>query len=204
MEQVLVISSVALWLVVSVNLLLTIALIRRLNQFNQKGSDPFDDGLKVGEKAPDFTATTLQGELVDLKTYAGRSVAFIFVSPQCRPCREELPRYETLFPKARSAGVELVLVSNEDDQLTRAFAEEFAIRLPVLAAPHQSNPFTKDYKINGTPSFCLVDPAGVVQAGGFPSEKFGRWKELAEAWERGARRDVGRLSERARGDEGRA
>lgn len=180
MEQFLVISTTLLWILCFAHLLLTLALIRR---FNQKSTDPFNDGIQKGEKAPDFTAQTLHGETMSLATYTGRTLAMLFVSPQCGPCREELPMYEAVFAKAHQAGVDMVLVSDRDEAATRAFAEELNIRIPILIAPYDSNPLMQDYKVNGTPSFCLVNADGTVQAGGYPSLKFGAWKALVDSWE---------------------
>lgn len=186
MTEALLISSVLLWVVVAFNLLLTLALVRRLNatpRQDSKGAGEVKPGLKPGEQAPDFTAETLQGEQVTLATYAGKGAAFIFFSTDCNPCKEALPGLEALRPAAQRAGVELVLVSNQDATKTRPFVEEMHVRLPVLIAPHPANPFMKDYNFNATPSYCLVDASGRVQSANHLSLQWGEWKELSEQWQ---------------------
>lgn len=178
MEQVLVVSSILLWILVLFNLLLTFALLRQINTGN-----PRKDDLKVGQQAPDFTAHTVEGTTVTLADYKGRSVAFLFISSTCSPCRDALPSYEALFPKAKQHGTELVLVSTADAEQTQGMVAQFNITLPVLVAPQESNSFSKDYKISGTPHYCLVDVDGKVQSTGFPSREWGNWKSLTEAWE---------------------
>ena len=178
MEPFLVLSSVMLWVVVVCNLVLTLALVRRVNS----GSLP-QKGLKEGQPAPNFTAETLRGQTVTLATYAQREVAFVFVEPACGPCREALPSYEALGPKAEQSGVALMLVSTADAERTRRFVDEFKIKLPIIIAPRDSNPFMKDYNLSSTPSYCLIDRQGKVQAAGLPSLRWGKWKALAEAWE---------------------
>lgn len=179
MEQWLVASSILLWIVVLCNLLLTLALVRRMNT----GITPLKEGLKAGQQAPAFSAETLGGQVVTLATYTGRAVVFLFVSPTCKPCREAMPTYEALGAKASRAGVELVLVSIVDAEQTRLFAEEFALHLPVLVAPRESNPFMQDYLLSDTPSYCFIDQQGVVQSTGIPSPHLKKWKQLVEAWE---------------------
>ncbi len=76
METILIISSVLLWVMILLNLLLTLGLSRRLN-----ARLPRMDFLKIGQPAPSFTAQTLQGETVTLSSYARRAVAFVFTSP---------------------------------------------------------------------------------------------------------------------------
>jgi peroxiredoxin len=187
MEQALVISSVALWVVVLLNLLLTLALVRRLNSGLPANISKADEiGLKVGTPAPDFIAETLDGKAVTLANYAGRSVAFIFIAPDCGPCREALPGYEATGVKAERAGVELVLVSTANKEETRALAEEFQLHLQVLVAPPDNTSFMDDYKLRGTPSYTLIDREGNIQSAGRPSPQKPGWKALVEAWESAA------------------
>lgn len=179
METALIVSSILLWLVVLLNLLLTLGLVRRLNA--NRASAP-EMGLKVGEIAPDFSAQSLSGETVTLATYAGRNIAFIFISIHCGPCHEILPRLEPLGPKAARAGVELVLVSADELDETRAYVAKQNIGLSVLIASRKSNPFMEDYKSTATPSYCLVNEQGKVQSAGYPSLEHGEWKVLADSW----------------------
>lgn len=182
MNQVVVVSSVLLWVAVLLNFLLTLALIRRLNMGEPNTGSSAKDGPPLGQMAPDFSAETLQGETVTLANYTGRAVAYVFVSPTCGPCREMVPQYEALAANAARANVSLVLVSAADTAETQAFADEFKIRLPVLVAPPDHNPFIKDYNIPGTPFYCFIDADGKVQARGYPSMEWGKWKTLTTAW----------------------
>jgi peroxiredoxin len=175
MEQLLILSSTLLWVVVLFNLLLTFALVRRANTGTSTG-------LRVGQQAPDFTAQTLGGETMNLASYAGREVAFIFISPHCKPCREGIPVYESFRPQAQQAGVELVLVSTGEIAETRTFVDELKIQMFVLVAPLGSNSFIKDYKASGTPSYCLINSKGKVESTGYPSQA--AWNMLTELWEK--------------------
>lgn len=180
MWEGLVVSNVLLWSIVLGNLLLTLAVVRRLSNRGQ-GSVEIG-GPKAGQPAPDFTAQTLKGETLSLADYAGRSVALLVVSPACRPCREALPRYEALGPIAQHAGTELVLVSAEDLEQTRRFVEEFRIQLPVIVASRHDNPFVKDYNFSGTPAYCIVDSQGIVISSGWPAFEWGEWKQHVDLW----------------------
>jgi peroxiredoxin len=187
MEQVLVISSVLLWIAVLANLLLTLVLVRRFNGMSQQeapGSTNNKSISTVGRSAPDFTAETLTGEQVTLANYQGRPVAFILIGTGCEPCQESLPSYEALRPKAERAGVELVLVCIDDAPQTRSFVDVHHVRLPVLVAPHPANPFMKDYGTTSTPTYFMVNERGIVQSAGYPSLEWGEWKALAESWDR--------------------
>jgi peroxiredoxin len=184
MEQALFVSSVLLWAIVLFNLLLTLVLVRRLNSSpTQKALSQLEGGLSPGEHAPDFVAETLDGEKVTLAKFLGRSVVFVFIAPDCGPCRASLPTYEELRSKANRAGSEFVFVSVGDHDSTLKLAQEFGIGSPVLIAPERSNPFLKDYRMRGTPSYTLVGPQGLVQSAGFPNAQSGDWKKLTDSWE---------------------
>jgi peroxiredoxin len=172
METYLLISSILLWVLMLFNILLTIGLARRISrQF------PSLEFLKAGSSAPDFTAWTLEGEEIAQANYAGRAVAFVFISPHCQPCREEIPKLEALRPQAGRNGIELVLVSDADEEETRKFIEELGVPYPVLVAPRTRTTFLVDYKANATPLYCLVDAQGKVQAAGLSLSELGEKME---------------------------
>lgn len=176
MQEALLISSLLLWVIVLLNLALTLAIIRRM-----RGGASY--GLKKAQVAPDFKVQTLGGDTVSLADYRGRSVAFILISPTCEPCRKAIPTYESLRDKAARSGVDLVLVSNAEAEPTGKMVEEFGMTLPVLVAPRGTSTFTDDYKLPSTPSYCLIDAGGKVVSTGYPGEASPEWKKLADAWE---------------------
>lgn len=179
MEPILIVNVVLLWGLVLFNLLLTLALIRRVNAFFTAGPEREMETLKVGEPAPDFEAETLEGQTATLADYAGRSVVFLFSSEGCGSCRSKLPYYETLLPKARQAGTELVLVSVDTREIAEDMVKEFQVSLPVLIAPMGENPLQDDYKAEGMPFYCHVNEEGIVQATGYFD---GVWDSLAQSW----------------------
>lgn len=175
METGLLISSIALWAVVLVNLLLTFALVRRINANAQS---KLKAGLEAGQLAPDFTAYTLSGETITRSTYAERNTGFVFISTHCGPCHEMLPTLEAMEPKAAQAGIELILVSVDDPIETRAYVEQRNIHLPILVAPRTTSSFMQDYQVAGTPSYCFVNEQGKVYSAGLLSMPQGDWKAL--------------------------
>ena len=182
-ETVLIGSVGLLWVLVLFNLVLTLGLVRRVNTNTGPQLIEEEEGLEAGEPAPDFTAETLDGQQINLASYAGRDVVFLFMSPFCGPCREKLPGIEALAPSAYAAGTELVYVSNASVDETRAYVEEHTIALPVVVASPGGSSFYEDYKISGTPQFCVVDAQGRVQASGYPAPEVDlAWRGLTERW----------------------
>jgi peroxiredoxin len=186
LDPILLLNIVLLWVAVLVNLLLTVAVIRRLNTTGTSRAKTVSEphvGAKVGEHAPTFSAHTLTGEPVTLATYAGRSVAFIMIGPSCVPCREALPRYESLRAKAAQSGVDFVLVSTGNREDTLALVDEFNLATPIILAPQPANPFMSDFKVRGTPAYVLIDSAGIVRSAGFPDFERGEWQSMVQSWE---------------------
>ena len=176
MLSILLISSILLWIVVSLNLLLSFAIIRRLPSAQLE-----QQGLEVGSFAPPFAASTLTGAEITLRSFAKTSVALLFISPTCGPCREILPELESLWPKAQKVGTEFLVVSLANAEKTKALIEEFNIGMTVVIALPEANTFGKDYKVSATPSYCIVDKQGRVQSAGILTPD-GPWAKIAEEW----------------------
>lgn len=186
MEQATLVSSLSLWIIVLFNLLLTLVLIRRVNT-QAKGGIRKATGLDTGIAAPNFTAEALGGEQVSLSTYNGRPMAFLFIGTRCGPCREAIPRYESIREKALANGTELVLVSIDNMESTQELVQDLNVRLPVIVAPRHQNPFADDYKVSGTPSYCIIDGEGKVHSSGYPNIDVGKWKALDDLQKLGKR-----------------
>lgn len=181
METALAVSSILLWIVVLCNVALTLALVRRLNAAPRHKSLSLEMP-EAGQPAPDFRAQTVSGETATLSTFAGRKMAFIFISTHCAPCRQLLSRLEHFKPSIAEIGVELVLVSSDEMEETQIFVERLHVRLPVLVAPRNTNPLFDDYKATLTPSYCLVNEHSVVQSAGLINAEGEEWEALIASW----------------------
>lgn len=181
METLLLISSFLLWLIVLGNLLLTLTIIRRLNAGFPR-EKPSSTGLPAGANVPPFSARTLDGQTITLADYANRSLALLFLAPNCRPCREFLPRLAHVDPQAKPSKTELLLIFDGDEEQTRSLVETFALRCPVLLAPRKDNPFFQDYQVLGTPSYYMLNEQGQVQSSGHPESHDPHWQNLMNVW----------------------
>lgn len=181
--SVLVSTVVIIAVVLLLNLLLTVGVIRRLNKITkQMGSmdGPPVEGLEPGSLAPDFEATTIDGETVRLADYGRRAVSFVFSSIHCKPCVEKLAELKTLVPKARQAGIDLVMVFTDDhENEVRSYVDQHRVEVPVIIAPFMSNSFARDYRAMGTPFLCVLNPDGEVEYSGLWNDD---WEQLTKSW----------------------
>lgn len=192
METLWSVSLLILWIVVLVNLLLTLRMLRWLRGQEalrkQMAAAEQRPELKVGDLAPDFVAKTLAGESVGRRSYANQSVAFLFVSPHCGHCRQELPALVRLAPLAlERAGVLLVLVSDSSAAQTQSWLatireeDQLDVPLPVLVAPRTMYQFVLTYNPRGlSPYYCLLDAQGRVQSRGPLGME--DWPQLQQGW----------------------
>lgn len=175
MQPVFVISLVLLWAIVFFNLLLTISLIRRVNE---QTAMPSMETLKIGKLAPAFTAQMLTGETVTLTDFAGKRVFLVFISPSCAPCREKIPELQALAPKLAQEGIVFALLFSETVQEIRPFVAKYSLSIPVWLAP-PPNPLWQDYKVAGTPFYCAIEANHEVALTGFFESE---WELVVKQW----------------------
>lgn len=194
MEMFVLFSFSALWGMVLCTLALTLRMLRWLRATNEAQmvqQEPVEQrpALIPGTPAPEFKARTLADQAVRLDDFAGRSVAFLFVSPACGHCRMEMAALNKLAPLAKkNARVELILVSDWGPVVTRQWLEtirnedKVEVSLPVLVAPRGKTDFLDDYNPEHiTPSFCLLDAQSHVQMK--ESIYSSEWNKLKRSWE---------------------
>jgi cytochrome c-type biogenesis protein len=90
-------------------------------------------GLRVGERAPDFSAQTPDGTSVRLSDYRGRVVLVNFWATWCPPCRNEMPDFQTIYNIYGPDDFVVLAVNNQErSEDVRAFIEDFGITFPVV------------------------------------------------------------------------
>ncbi len=118
----------------------------------------------VGRPAPDFTLATLDGRQVSLADYRGRPVIVNFWASYCEPCKIEFPLFRTARERHADAGLEILGVIKDDDDLgaARAFADSQGATWPLL--PDAGGRTVDAYRTAAVPLTFYVDRAGIVRA----------------------------------------
>jgi methylamine dehydrogenase accessory protein MauD len=117
--------------------------------------DPLDQGPRVGERLPQFTAWDTGGVALDEGMLNGRASVLLFLSAGCGPC-------ENLAQEISQADLgklsdELVIVTDSHEQGGLGTAGE----LPVLIEPDGS--VSGVFGIRAKPFAVAVDGAGIVR-----------------------------------------
>jgi thiol-disulfide isomerase/thioredoxin len=120
-----------------------------------------DEGAQLGQRAPDFTATLLDGSTVSLSDYRGKPVVLSFWATWCEPCREEMPQLQEAYEE-RDDLVFLAIDFMEDQGTVAAFAEENDLTLPIVL--DLSGEINFLYHIQGYPTSVVIDREGIISA----------------------------------------
>lgn len=91
--------------------------------------------LKIGDKAPNFVATTYQGARITLDDFLGKRGIVIFFYPKdgTPVCTQEACAFRDSYEKFVEAGTEVVGVSADQDSVHRSFAEKHKLSFPLIS-----------------------------------------------------------------------
>ncbi|MGN0214630.1 MAG: TlpA family protein disulfide reductase [Muribaculaceae bacterium] len=152
--------------IVNTILLCTLLLASCSSKTNESNVET-DDGfiVKVGDEAPDFTVTTIDGNSVTLSQLRGKVVMLQFTASWCRVCREEMPFIEQdIWQKYKSNPRFVLLALDREEPAERVvqFVENIGITYPI-APDVDSSVFTKYADVEaGVTRNVLIDENGKI------------------------------------------
>ncbi|MFI7125156.1 TlpA disulfide reductase family protein [Nonomuraea sp. NPDC050153] len=158
----LVAAVVVVGLLCLVDLVLTLAVIRRLRVHTLRLAElaPARAPLvRPGTTLGDFSATAVDGETVSRAFFSGPSVVAVF-STECASCHERLPEFTSYLADTRPERV-LAVVTGDPDEARRFTGELTAAT--VVVEP-MGGPVSRALQVSQFPSFYLVDGDAVVVA----------------------------------------
>jgi len=138
----------------------------------------------VGQKAPDFTLSTLDGKEISLKDFQDKKVVVLdFWATWCPPCRRAMPIIQELSNELKDKDVIFFAVNVDEEKAKVAdFIKNMGITLTVLL--DKGAKVSISYKVESIPRMVIIGKDGVVKAGhaGFSADmKEGLKKEILEA-----------------------
>ena len=119
-------------------------------------------GTEVGNTAPDFRLSKMDGSEISLADLKGRPTVLIFWTAWCPVCKEEAPVFNSLAEKYEPRGVRVLGINIQDSiARTQGGIKDFGIRYTV-ARDADAN-MARRYNVKGTPTIILLDHKGAVQ-----------------------------------------
>ncbi|MDQ6747988.1 MAG: TlpA family protein disulfide reductase [Candidatus Dormibacteraeota bacterium] len=116
----------------------------------------------VGQPAPDFTGSDLDGKSISLRDFRGHPVLLNFWASWCGPCRAEQPGLNAIREEYQAKGLRIVGVTVRDNlNQARIYRQEFHVEYPSLF--DQAARLGYAYQVDAPPSSVLIDAGGVVR-----------------------------------------
>ena len=103
--------------------------------FSSSHANGTASGLKVGDPAPAFTATSSDGKQISLTDFYGKRGVILFFYPQdgTSVCTKEACAFRDSYETFVEAGVEVIGVSSDSDESHRAFALQNQLSFPLIS-----------------------------------------------------------------------
>src|SRR5699024_786417 len=123
----------------------------------------YEEGIELGNIAPDFELETLEGEKVKLSDYRGEKVIVNFWATWCPPCRDEIPDFKELYEKEDVEILALNMGETKDklDVVEEFVYDEYEMEFPVLK--EESGDLMDEYNVFAFPTSYMIDPDGHIQ-----------------------------------------
>ncbi len=154
--SLLIASNILLWVVVVLLAVMNYALLRQIGVLYERvapaGALMVNRTLEIGQQAPALEALALDGSRISIAPSSGRSQLLFFLSPDCPVCGELTPAL-TSAAQAESAWVDVVLVSDGEEQDHRGYVSRKDIELPYVV----SELVGKSYGVSKLPYAVLID-----------------------------------------------
>lgn len=115
----------------------------------------------VGETAPDFVLTDMDGKKHRLSDYKGQGVFLNFWGTWCPPCKKEMPYINNQYHQFKDQGVQVLSVDIQESELAVSeFAERYKLDFPIMIDTNKE--VMTAYGIDPLPATFLIDKDGKV------------------------------------------
>lgn len=122
-------------------------------------------GLQVGDAAPNFTLTTLNGKQVSLSEFRNKPVMLNFWYATCPGCLAEIPGMQRFYAAQQAAGKNFVILgvnSVDDAQTAQQFAQQYGLTYTLVMDNNQQ--VATLYNLTSTPTSYFIDRQGIIRS----------------------------------------
>ncbi len=121
-----------------------------------------NEGIQVGNVAPDFQLPNLDYESMSLSELRGKPVVLNFWATWCPACIDEMPYLQEIHEEYSDDGLMLLAIDvGESQSQVEKFLQRNNLSLPVLL--DTSGVVAQKYRILNIPTTFFIDGDGVIQ-----------------------------------------
>ena len=137
--------------------------------------------LQVGEKAPPFTLTLIDGKQTQLEDYAGKGLIITFMSSWCPCSNDSIPLIKEAYQAHKGEDVAFLMIGIQDaESKFEKFVKKWQVPFP--AGYDEDEKIARDYGISSPPTTIFIDRAGVVKRAFYGNiaekkQEFPKWVE---------------------------
>ena len=151
----------------------------------QHQSQSASKGVKVGDRAPDFTLLSLTGEPVSLSSFLGKKDVVLYFYPKDNTpgCTAEACSFRDSYEVFQEAGAEVIGISSDSEKSHQQFAKQH--HLPFILLSDLGGVVRKHYGVPATFGLLpgrvtyIIDKQGIVRH--IFSSQFSPQMHVAEA-----------------------
>ena len=122
-------------------------------------------GTNVGDKAPDFSITTIDGQKYELSDFKGKILIVTSTASWCPTCFIEAEELAKVYPKFKDKGVEILSVSidpTDNDELLEKFKKDYDTPW-LYTHPNRAKQMIIDNGLTRFEITYVIDQNGVIQ-----------------------------------------
>jgi peroxiredoxin len=113
------------------------------------------------KQAADFSLPDINGKNLSLSSFRGKVVILSFWATWCPSCKEEMPRFNTLYNEMKSRGLEIVAVSSDYSLgYLKDYLSDKNFNFTILF--DEKRTVTRQYRIPYLPVTFLIDKKGLI------------------------------------------
>lgn len=161
--MVLTTAVVVLGILCVLNLAVSAAVIRRLRHLPGRDTPPPTGGLPPGSAVPEFALRSEHGDPLDLESLRGRHTLIAFLSTTCSTCVAQAPGLAARRTELTDAGTDVITVLLNNGPDARGLRTLLS-SAGTLLTDADALSLTQAFRIEATPTYCLIGPDATVTA----------------------------------------
>jgi len=119
---------------------------------------------EVGSKAPDFSATDLDGNTIKLSEISGIVIVLDFWASWCIPCKKSMPHLAELYNKLKDTSFTIIGINLDDDKdKILSFQKSIGKEIPFPIIFNKDSKLPTLYNVEGMPTTIIIDKKGTIK-----------------------------------------